>query len=103
MGSKIADIVNGVYNLGKGEIAIIRKGTLRIYRANPKLIAKKMEKWDSIEKTLDWLKDKQAGQTVCILNDGTYYSDNLIIKVADKKAKLYTAENITKDTEGLLL
>lgn len=53
MGSKIADIVNGVYSLGRGEIAIIRKGTLRIYRADPKLIAKKMEKWDSIEKTLD--------------------------------------------------
>lgn len=99
MGSKIADVVNGVYNLKNGEIAVIRKGTLRIYRASPKLIAKKMEKLSSMEEVWEWLKKKQAGQTVCILNDGTYFSDNLIITVADKKATLYT----TKDTEGNLL
>lgn len=89
---KLASVVKGVYDLRNGEIAVIQEGKLRIYCTSQKLIAQKMEELDSMEKVWTWLKEKQMGQTICFIETGKYYSDNLVIEVANSEATLYVVE-----------
>lgn len=90
-------VKNGVYDLGKGEIAIINEGTLRIYKTSQKLISEKMKKAKSIKEVLEWLEERQKGQIICFIEEGAYFSDTIIIEVADKNATIYPKEDIVKE------
>jgi len=89
MVKKIATIENGVYDFTNGQIALIRKGILRIYSVTQQAIATKMEKITSVEEVWAWLHQKQAGQAICFMESGSYFSDNLIIKVHDGEATIF--------------
>lgn len=77
-------------SIGSSQVVVILEGELRLYPIAESAIVKKMEKIGCLEVVTDWLAKKQEGQSICFLEQGTYFSDNMIINIGKGTVTFYT-------------
>lgn len=85
----VEKITTGTKNLKNGNFAIILNGKLRVYEVTEIEIAYKMQELDSVEKVKKWLEKKRIGQLIDFLEEGSYYTDNMEIKLKEGVARIY--------------